>query len=79
MKSLELSGIYASSCSDTDRDLVSFIFHTIILLLVMDLAFLLPYIAQTLDIHSCGVLPSSTWYTKWLLVFPCSYSGSNGT
>jgi hypothetical protein len=56
------------------HDLVSWIFHTIILPLVMDSEFLLPCTARTLDIHSCGVLSSCTWHTKWLLVCPCSYS-----
>jgi hypothetical protein len=45
MNSLELSGISASSCSDKGHDLVSFIFRTIVLLVVMDLAYLLPYTA----------------------------------
>jgi hypothetical protein len=56
MNSLGLSGISASSCSDKGRDPVSYRFRTIILPLVMDLAFLLPYTARTLDIRSCGVL-----------------------
>jgi hypothetical protein len=45
MNSLGLSGISASSCNGKDRDLVSCKFFTIILLLVTDLAFLLPYTA----------------------------------
>jgi hypothetical protein len=76
MNYLGLSGISASSCSDKGRDLVSCRFCTIVLLVVMDLAYLLPYTTRTLGIHSCGVLPSCMWCTKWLLVFPCSYSGS---
>jgi hypothetical protein len=43
MNSLELSGISASLGSDMDRGSVSYKFHTIALLLVMDLEFLLPY------------------------------------
>jgi hypothetical protein len=78
MNSLELSGIFASWCSDKGRDSVSWIFRTIILPLVMDSTFLLPCTARMLDIHSCGVLLSCTWYTKWLLVCPCSCSSSTG-
>ena len=76
MNSLELSGISASSCNDKGRDPVSTIFHTIVLLLLMDLAFKLPYTVRMLDICSCGVLPSCMWCTKRLLVCPCSYFGS---
>jgi hypothetical protein len=76
MNSLELSGISTSLCSDKGRDLVSCIFHTITLLLVADLAYLLPYTARMLGIHSCGVLLSYMRCTKQLLVCPCSYSGS---
>jgi hypothetical protein len=79
MNSLGLSGISTSSCSDKDRDPVSCIFCTMVLLLVMDLAFLLPYTVRMLDIPSCGVLSSYMWYTKRLLISPCSYSGSTET
>jgi hypothetical protein len=79
MSSLGLSGISASSCSDKGRDPVSCRFRTIFILLVADLAFLLPYTARMLDIHTCGVLPSCMWYTKQLLVCPYSYSGLAGT
>jgi hypothetical protein len=74
MNSLGMSGISTSMCSDMDRDLVSCIFFTIILLLVTDLEFLLPYTARMSYIRSCGVLLSCMWYTKWLLVCPYSYS-----
>jgi hypothetical protein len=76
MNSLGLSGISASSCSDKGRDPVSCIFHTIILPVVVGLAYLSPYTARMLGIRSYGVLPSCRWCTKWLLVCPCSYSGS---
>jgi hypothetical protein len=74
--SSELSGISASSCSDKVRDLVSCIFHTIILPVVVDLEYLLPYTTRMLGIRSCGVLLSCMWCTKRVLVFPYSYSGS---
>jgi hypothetical protein len=61
MNSLGLSGIFVSLYSDKGSGLVSYIFCTIILPLVMDSAFLLPYTAQMLDIRSCGVLPSCMW------------------
>jgi hypothetical protein len=76
MNSLGLSSISTSLCRDKGRDLVFCRFHTIVLPVVMDLAYLLPYTARTLGIRSCGVLTSCIWYTKWLLVCPCSYSGS---
>jgi hypothetical protein len=76
MNSLELSGISTSFCIDKGRELVSCIFHTIILHVVVYLAYLFPYTTRMLDIRSCGVLPSCMWCTKQLLVFPCSYSGS---
>jgi hypothetical protein len=79
MISSGLSSISASSCSDKGRDPVSCRFLTTILLLVVDLAFLLPYTARTLGIRSHGVLSSYMWYTKWLLIYPCSYSGSAET
>jgi hypothetical protein len=75
MNSLGLSGISTSLGSDMDRGLVSCRFCTIVLLLVTNLALLLPYIAQMLDIHSYGVLPSYMWYTKQLLVCPYFCSG----
>ena len=75
MNSLGLFGISASSCNDKGCDSIFCKFRTIILLLVMDLAFMLPYNVQMSDICSCGVLPSCMWYTKHLLVFPYSYSG----
>jgi hypothetical protein len=70
MNSLGLSGTSASLGSDMDHGLVSYRFLTIVLLLVADLEFLLPCIAQMLDICSCGVLPSSMWYTKQILICP---------
>jgi hypothetical protein len=76
MSSSGLSSISASSCDDKVHDLVSCRFHTIVLLLVINLAFLLPYIVQMMEIHYCGVLLSYMWYTKRLLLFPCSYYGS---
>jgi hypothetical protein len=76
MNSLELSGIYASLCSDKGHDPVSCIFITIILPVLVDLAYMLPYTSQMLVIHYFGVLPSYMWCTKQLLVCPCSYSGS---
>jgi hypothetical protein len=78
MNSLELSGISRSLGSDMDRGLVSYRFHTIVLLLVIDLTFLFPYIARMLEIRSCGVLMYCMWYTKRLLI--CTYfcSGLDG-
>ena len=53
---------------------VSYRSRTIVFLLVMDLAFLLPCTMGMLDICSYGVLLSYMWYTKWLLfcLYPCS-------
>jgi hypothetical protein len=76
MNSLGLSGTSASSCSDKGRDSIFCRFHTIVLPVVMDLAYLLPYTVQMLGICYCGVLPSYILYTKRLLICPCSYSGS---
>jgi hypothetical protein len=76
MNSLGLSGISASSGRDRGHDLVSYKLHTMALLWVMGLEFLLPYTVRMLDICSCGVLLSCMCYTKELLVCPYSYSGS---
>jgi hypothetical protein len=76
MNSLELSGIFASSCSDKGHDLVSFIFHTIVLPVVTDLACLLPCTTRMLGIHSCAVLLSCMWCTKQFPICRCSYSAS---
>jgi hypothetical protein len=75
MSSLGLFGISASTCNGKGRDLVSCRFHTIIPPVVACLASLFPYTAGTSDIHFCGVILSCMWYTKRLLVCPCSYSG----
>jgi hypothetical protein len=58
MSSWGLFGIFASSCCGKGRELVSFIFHTIILPVVVGLASLSPYTMRMLGIHSYGVLPS---------------------
>jgi hypothetical protein len=58
MSSLELFGISTSLYSGKGRDLVSFIFYTIILPVVVGLASLFPYTVRMLGIHSYGVLPS---------------------
>jgi hypothetical protein len=73
MSSSVLSGTSASLGSGMDHDLVFYRSHTIVLLLAMDLAFLLPCTAQMLDIRSHGVLLSYMWYTKRLLFcpYPC--------
>jgi hypothetical protein len=76
MKSLELSGISASSCSDKGHDPISCIFFTTLLPMVTDLEYWLPYTTRVLGIHSCGVLLACMWCTKLLLICPCSYSGS---
>jgi hypothetical protein len=70
MSSSVLSGTYASLGSDMDHVPVSYIFHTIVLLLEMGLEFLLPCTVQMLDICSYGVLMSYMWYTKLLLFCP---------
>jgi hypothetical protein len=64
MNSLGLSSTSASLGNDMDHGLVSYKFHTIVLLLVMDLAFMLTCIVRMLDIRSYGVLPSCMWYTE---------------
>jgi hypothetical protein len=61
-----------------DHDHVSYISHTIVPLLLMDLEFLLPCTARMLDIRSYGFLLSYMWYTKRLLFFPCYSSGLAG-
>jgi hypothetical protein len=76
MNSLGLSGIFSSPCSDKGCDWVSYIFRTIILPVVVGLAYLFPYTMQMMAIRSCGVLLFCMWCTKRLLVYPCSYSGS---
>jgi hypothetical protein len=78
MKSLGLFGISTSLSNDMDPGLVSYKFLTIVLLLVMDLAFLLPYTARMLYICSCGILLSCLWYTKQILVCPYFCSGLTG-
>ena len=75
MNSLGLFGIFASSFSDKSSDPFSYIFRTITLLLVEDLAYLLPYTTRMLGIRSCGVLLSYMWYTKQLLFCPYSCFG----
>jgi hypothetical protein len=75
MNSLGLSGISTSLGSDMNRGLVSYRSHTIVLLLVMDLGFLLPCTVRMLDIHSYGFLSSCMRYTKWILVCPYFCSG----
>jgi hypothetical protein len=79
MRSLGLSGTSASLGSDMDHGLVSYIFHTIVLLLVTYLAFWLPCTTRMLDIRSYGVLMSCMWYTKQILVYPYFCSGLAGT
>jgi hypothetical protein len=73
-----LSGTSASMGSSMDRDLVSYKYFSIVLLLVMDLALFLPCTMQMLEIHSYGVLLSYMWYTKRLLFCPCCCSGLVG-
>jgi hypothetical protein len=58
MSSLEIFGISASSCNGKGHDLVSFIFGTIILHVVVDVASPSPYTVRMLGIHSYGVLLS---------------------
>jgi len=70
MNALGLFGTSASLGSDKDHDLVSQIFLTIVLLLAMGLASRLPCTVRMLDIHFCGVCPSSMWYTKQILLSP---------
>jgi len=54
-----------------DHAPVSYIFHTIVLLSAMGLAFLLPCTTRMSDIRSYGVLMSYVWYTKKILF--CAY------
>jgi hypothetical protein len=49
---------------------VSYISHTIVLMLEKGLAFLLPCTTQMLDIHSYDVLMFYIWYTKQILFCP---------
>jgi hypothetical protein len=79
MNSLRLFGTSATLGSDMDRGPVSYRFRTIVILLVMDLAFLFPCTARMLDIRSYGVLLSCMWYTKRLLVCPYFSSSLVGT
>jgi hypothetical protein len=58
MRSWGLFGISASSCSGKGRDPISYIFRTIILPMLVGLAFLFPYTMRMLGIHSYGFLPS---------------------
>jgi hypothetical protein len=58
MSSWGLFGISTSSCNGKGRDSVSYIFRTIILPVVVDLASLSPYTVRMLDIHSYGVFLS---------------------
>jgi hypothetical protein len=71
MNSLGLSGISTSLGSDMNHGFVFYRFHTIVLLLVIDLASLRPCTVQMSDIHFCGVLPPHMWYIKQLLI--CTY------
>jgi hypothetical protein len=74
-----LSGTSASLGNGMDHDPVSYRSHTIVLLLAISLAFLLPCTARMLDIRSYGVLLSYMWYTKRLLFCPYFCSGLAGT
>jgi hypothetical protein len=58
MNYLGLSSISASLGSDRGRDPISYRLHTMVLLWVTSLAFMLPYIVRMLDICSCGGLSS---------------------
>jgi hypothetical protein len=75
MKSLALSGIFASLDSDMDHAPMYYKSHTIFLLMAKGLVVSLPCTARTLGICSCGVLVSYMWYTKQILFCPYSCSG----
>ena len=83
MSSLGLSGISASSCNDKGHDPVSCRFCTIVLLVVTDLAFLLPYTVRycTEVVPGCtGVVSGCTAVVRYCKVtteyytaaMPCS-------
>jgi hypothetical protein len=57
---------------------ISYIFHTIVLMLAKGLAILLPCTVRMLGICSYGVLMFCMWYTKHILFFPYLCSGLPG-
>ena len=61
-----------------DHAIVSYISHTIVLLMAKGLAVMLPCTTRMLDIRSYGVLLSYIWYTKRLLFCPYLCSGLAG-
>jgi hypothetical protein len=75
MNSYALYCILASLDSDMDHAPMSYISHTIFLLMEKGLVVLFPCTTRMLGIHSCGVLLSYMWYTKQLLFCPYSCSG----
>jgi len=56
--------------NDKDHAHVFFKSHTMVLLKLKSLAYLLQYIAKIMDTHYCDVLLSYTLYTKHLLFSP---------
>jgi hypothetical protein len=78
MCSLVLSDTSASGVSDKDHAHVFFKSHTMVLLKIKGLAYLLQYTAQIMDNHSCDGLLSCTLYTRHLLFYPSIYSDSTG-
>ena len=56
-----------------DHSHVSYISHTIVLLMQKCLEVLFPCTARMLGIHSCDVFMSYMWYTKQILfcAYPC--------
>jgi hypothetical protein len=76
MYSLVLSDTSASWDNDRDHAHVFCISHTMVLLKIKDLAYLLLYTAQIMDTHSYDDLLSCIMYTKHLLFSPYLYSDS---